>query len=65
MLSYSRPVASCSHIPFDIMDGVGWLVVVFNGPLRQYLYPRFEKVGGGYTGLHLSVVPSILPSVLP
>ena len=30
----------------------------------NFLYPRFEKVGGGgggYTGLHLSVVPSVLP----
>ena len=28
------------------------------------LYPRFEK-WGGYTGLPLSVVPSVVPSVLP
>ena len=27
---------------------------------QDLLYPRFEKVGG-YTGLHLSVVPSVLP----
>ena len=30
------------------------------------LYARFEKVGGGgYTGLHLSVIPSVRPSFRP
>ena len=33
---------------------------------KKFLYPRFEKVGGGgYTGLHLSVRGSVRPSVRP